>query len=98
MEKRAHERVKTRYMVKVCGKLGVISDISSRGMQISTSLSPKSRKVDIILENSGHLIKLLGVIQWIRRRQRIQAPNQIGVIIKKAPPEYRDFVNEITHH
>lgn len=98
MEKRVQQRFKTRQMAKVCGKLGVVSDISYKGMQISTSLQPKSRKVDIILENSGHMIKLLGVIQWIRRRQRIQAPNLIGVIIKKAPPEYVSFVNEITHH
>lgn len=97
MEKRREKRYKTRQMAKVCGKLGVVNDISFEGMQISTALSPTSRNVDIIFETSGHFIKLLGVIRWIKRRQQLQSPNQIGVVIKQPPAEYITFIKTLGH-
>jgi hypothetical protein len=92
MDKRKHKRFKTRQFAKVCGKLGVVNDVSDSGIQISTALSPKNRKVDISLELSDQLIQLIGVIQWIKRKQQVQALNEIGVVIKNAPPEYLRFV------
>ncbi len=92
MDKRKDKRFKTRQFAKVCGKLGVVNDVSDSGIQISTALSPKSRKVDISFEASGRMIKLMGFIQWIKRKQKVQALNELGVVIKNAPPEYLMFV------
>lgn len=92
MDKRKHRRVKTRHLVKVCGKLGVVNDISSRGIQISTAFSPKTRKVDITFEDAGEVVSFLGIIQWIKRRQKVQALNEMGVSIRNAPPEFINFV------
>jgi hypothetical protein len=97
MDKRKDKRVKTRHLVKVCGKLGVVNDISDKGLQISTAFSPKSRKVDITVETSEEVIHFMGVIQWIKRRQKVQALNELGVNIRNAPPEFLNFVRQCTH-
>lgn len=94
MDKRKHRRVKTRQIVKVCGKLGVVNDISNRGVQISTAFSPKTRKVDITFEHAGEIIHFLGIIQWIKRRQKVQALNELGVSVRNAPPEFTSYVQE----
>jgi len=95
MDKRKFKRFKIRQMVQIGGKLGVINDISATGMQVATSLSPTERKISISIEAFGHLIELMGVIQWIKRKRTLQAPNQLGIIIKNAPPEYLLFVERL---
>ena len=96
MEKRQHKRVKTRQIVKVCGKLGVVNDMSGSGIQVSTAYSPKNRKIDIAFEAYGGVINLIGIIQWVKWKKQLQSLNEMGVSIKNAPPEYLNFVNEFT--
>lgn len=93
MDKRKHTRFKTRQFAKVCGKLGVVNDISDGGVQISTALSPTKRRVDIAIETSGQMIQINGIIQWIKRKQRVQALNELGVVIQNASPEFLQFVH-----
>jgi hypothetical protein len=93
MDKRKDKRFKTRQIAKVCGKLGVVNDVSNHGIQISSSLSPKNRRVEISFESTGGVIQLMGIIQWIKRRQKLQALNQFGVVIRNAPPEFLQYVN-----
>ncbi|UCH93251.1 MAG: hypothetical protein JSV88_23635 [Candidatus Aminicenantes bacterium] len=92
MEKRQEKRFKTRQIAKVCGKLGVVNDVSDKGLQISTVYSPKERKIDISFEAYGQTIDLMGVIQWVKWKKRLQSLNEMGIRIKDAPPEYLDFV------
>lgn len=95
MEKRKHKRVKTRQIVKICGKLGVVNDVSDRGIQISTALSPKNRKIDISFEtNNGGNIQLMGIIKWVKWKKKLQSLNQMGVYIEDAPSAYLQFVKE----
>lgn len=95
MEKREHKRVKTRQIVKICGKLGVVNDVSDRGIQISTALSPKNRKIDISFEtNNGGNIQLMGIIKWVKWKKKLQSLNQMGVYIEDAPSEYLQFVKK----
>jgi hypothetical protein len=96
MEKRQDKRYKTRQIVKVCGKLGVINDISDSGIQISTSYSPKNRKINIVLESNGGAIDLNGIIQWVKWKQQLQSLNEMGIMIKNAPPEYLTFLKNTT--
>jgi len=96
MEKRQYKRFRTRQIVKVCGKLGVVSDISSSGIQLSTAYSPKKRTVDISIDANGGMINLTGTIQWVRWKKRMQSLNEMGVLIKDAPLEYLDFVKKST--
>lgn len=97
MEKRQNKRVKTRQIVKVCGKLGVVNDISDSGIQISTTYSPKNRMLDISFDANGGVISLIGIIQWVKWKKRLQSLNEMGVMIKDAPPEYLDFVKKSTN-
>ncbi|NIM16218.1 MAG: hypothetical protein GTO45_29790 [Candidatus Aminicenantes bacterium] len=95
MEKRKHKRFKTRQIAKICGKLGVVNNVSDSGIQISTALSPKNRKIDISFEtNNGGNIQLMGIIQWVKWKKKLQSLNQMGVYIKDAPSEYLQFVKE----
>ena len=71
MEKRQYKRFKTRQIVKVCGKLGVVNDISDSGIQLSTAYSPKNRKLDISLDANGGVINLIGVIQWVKWKKQL---------------------------
>jgi len=93
MDKRKHTRFKTRQFAKVCGKLGVVNDISDSGVQISTAMSPTNRRVDISIETNGQLIQINGIIQWIKRKQRVQAFNEMGVVIRNVTPEFLQFVH-----
>jgi hypothetical protein len=97
MDKRQYKRFKTRQIVKVCGKLGVVSDISNTGIQLSTSFSPKDRMLDISIEANGGEISLIGIIQWVKWKKQMQSLNEMGVAIKDAPPEYLDFVRKSTN-
>ncbi len=65
MEKRSEKRINTRQVAKICGKLGVVNNVSDKGVQLATVFSPKSRQIDISFETSGKMIKLMGIIQWV---------------------------------
>jgi hypothetical protein len=96
MEKRQYKRHKTRQIVKVCGKLGVVNDISDSGIHLATAYSPKNRMLDISIVVNGGVINLSGVIQWVKWKKKLQSLNEMGVAIKDAPPEYLDFVKKST--
>lgn len=96
MEKRQSKRVKTRQIIKVNGKLGVVNDISNAGIQLSTAYSPTNRKLDISIDANGGEINLIGIIQWVKWKKQLQSLNEMGVMIKDAPPEYLDFVSKST--
>jgi hypothetical protein len=93
-DKRRQKRTRTRVLVKVDGKSGIISDFSETGLQISTNSLPSKKKVSIVFEVSGNHISLDGVIQWIRRKYSFQNSLLIGCSIEKAPIEYYKFVRE----
>ena len=96
MEKRQYERFKTRQIIKVRGKLGVVNDISDSGILLSTAYSPKERQLDISIDTNGREINLIGVIQWIKWKKQLKSLNEMGVMIKNAPPEYLKFVSKFT--
>lgn len=94
MDKRQDKRIKTRQIVRIGGKLGVVNDISNRGVQLSTAYSPLNRKINFLIESSGRLIEVNGIIQWIKKKQQVQALNEMGVVIKNASQDYLDFVRQ----
>ncbi len=96
MDKRQYKRFKTRQIVNVCGKLGVVNDISNSGIQLSTAYSPKNRTLDISIDANGGRINLIGIIQWVKWKKQLQSLNEMGVMIKDAPLEYLEFVRKST--
>jgi hypothetical protein len=95
MEKRKQRRVKTRQFARINGKLGVLNDMSSHGVQVSTSLIPDKRDVMIDFEVYGEAINLVGLIRWIRRKNSLNSLNQLGVVIKNPPVQYSQFVSTL---
>lgn len=88
------KRFKTRHIVNVCGKLGVVNDISNSGIFLSTAYTPTDRKLDISIDTNGGRINLVGIIQWIKWKKQLKSLNEMGVMIKNAPPEYLEFVKK----
>ncbi len=95
MDKRNDKRVKTHQLARVCGKMGVVNNISGHGLQIATALLPKSRKVDVCFDAFGEEITVLGTVQWFRRKNSLQELNQLGIVVKNAPAQYFQFVESL---
>ncbi len=94
MEKRKSKRVKTHQLAKICGNTGVVNNVSSRGLLVSTPIMPKNRKIDVTFEADGEQVTVWGTVQWLRRKTTLQRLNFLGVLLKDAPPSYYLFVSE----
>ncbi|HLP61231.1 MAG TPA: hypothetical protein VK186_20480 [Candidatus Deferrimicrobium sp.] len=95
MDKRANKRIKIHQLARVCGKMGVMNNISIDGLEVSTSVLPENRKIDVCFEVFGEEITVWGVVQWFRRKTSIKNLNELGVVIKEAPPQYYRYVNSL---
>ncbi len=98
MEKRLGKRIKTHQLARICGKIGVVHNISSRGLQVSTTFLPKSRKIDIYFEALGKDIKIIGTVKWLRQKSRMQNLNQLGVSVKDAPIQYYQLIDHLSNN
>lgn len=96
MEKRKNQRIKTHQFANINGNLGVLNDLSVQGMQVSTSLLPRCRKIEISFEVSGKRINLIGLIQWIQRKNALYNLNRLGVSLQDPPVEYHKYLMEIS--
>ena len=98
MEKRVSKRVKTHQLARVCGKMGVVHNLSSRGLEVSTAFLPKSRKIDISFDISGKEVTITGTVQWLRRKNSLRSLNQLGIFVKDAPIQYYQFVDSLANY
>jgi hypothetical protein len=98
MDKRISKRVKMHQLARICGKIGVVHNISSRGLEVSTAFLPDTRKVDISFEAFGKDITVVGTIQWLRRKSKLQHLHQFGVFVKNAPIQYYQFIESLSNH
>jgi hypothetical protein len=98
MDKRLSKRVKTHQLARVCGKIGVVHNLSSRGLEVSTAFLPKTRKIDISFEALGKDIKITGTVQWLRRKSKVRNLNQLGVFVKEAPIQYYQLIDHLSNN
>jgi len=92
MDKRQTKRIKVRHLARLDGKLVVVNDASEEGIQISSNYMPSKRGIIIALEILGKTVSLRGIIKWVKRMRSANNANQLGVIIKNPPPEYKQWV------
>jgi hypothetical protein len=92
MDKRRQKRIKTRILVKIDGKSGILNDFSEQGVQISTNSPPSKREVDIIFSIAGKDVFMKGIIQWIRKRYLVQNAFQVGCLVENPSVEYLNFL------
>jgi PilZ domain len=93
MEKRKEVRIKKRMLSSLEEKPAIIVDMSLSGIKISMNRPPQSQTVDIKLQVGGKVINLKGDIRWISKMASNQAANNIGIIIREAPPEYYEMLS-----
>jgi hypothetical protein len=92
MEKRKSRRIKIHQFADINGNMGILNDLSVHGVQVSTSVLPRLRKIEISFEADGKLICLNGFIQWIQRKNGLTNLNRLGVSLQDPPVEYRRYV------
>jgi threonine dehydrogenase-like Zn-dependent dehydrogenase len=95
MDKRTNTRVKTHQLARVCGKMGVVNNMSLKGLQVATALLPKTRKVDVSFEALGKEITVNGTVQWFRRKTSVNSLNQLGIVVKDAPIQYYQMLERL---
>lgn len=95
MDKRINTRVRTHQLARICGKMGVVNNMSLRGLQVATALLPKTRKVDVSFEAQGKEITINGTVQWFRRKTSVNSLNQLGIVVKDAPIQYYQMLERL---
>ncbi len=92
MDKRQEKRIRSRILIKIDGKSGILNDYSHGGMQISSNSAPTRRYVEIILNVSGQEFLLRGIIRWVRKRYAGQNNYNFGCSLQDTPLIYDTFL------
>lgn len=92
MEKRKEMRIRKRILSSLEEKPAIVVDMSLSGIKISMSRPPKSQDVNITLQVGEKVINLKGDIRWINRTVSNKVSNNIGIVIREAPPEYYEML------
>ncbi|MFH2108091.1 MAG: PilZ domain-containing protein [Chrysiogenia bacterium] len=92
MEKRKELRIRKRILSSLEEKPAIVVDMSLSGIKISMSRPPRTQTVDIKLQVGEKVINLKGDVRWITRMVSNQVSNNIGIVIREAPPEYYEML------
>lgn len=95
MEKRRDDRNKVRQLVNIADKMGVLNDISPRGVNVSLAVLPKERKVDLTLKINEKDIKVSAVIMWVKQKLNYNDKNTLGLVVIDPPEEFIEFCGEV---
>ncbi|MEN8152478.1 MAG: PilZ domain-containing protein [Acidobacteriota bacterium] len=91
MEKRRETRHRVRQLVNVSDKVGVLNDISRKGVNISLTSLPKERKIDLKLKLDGKDIKVSAIVMWAKRKLNYKEHNTMGMILVDPPQELIEY-------
>lgn len=95
MEKRRESRFRIRKLVNVSNKVGVLNDISRKGVNISLSTFPKHRKVDLIMKIDGEDVKMSAIVMWAEKKLHLADQNTMGMILIDPPPSFIEYCTSL---
>ena len=95
MEKRRENRNKVRQLINVADKMGVLNDVSSRGVNISLAVLPKQRKVDLTLKIKDKDIKVSAVIMWVKQKLTYNEKNTLGLVVIDPPDDFIEYCEDL---
>jgi len=95
MEKRIEGRNKVRRLISVAEKMGVLNDVSSRGVNISLAVLPKKRKVTLTLKIDDKDVHLSAVVMWVKEKLTYNDKNTLGLVVVDPPSEFIEFCSEV---
>ena len=92
--RRKHRRIKIENLSKIHNTNISVINVSKEGLLVATNFELPDQTVDIQLKISGKWVDLHGTVMWLITHP---VSNQItmGIFIKKAPPEYNDFIDNL---
>ncbi|MBN1197134.1 MAG: PilZ domain-containing protein [Candidatus Aminicenantes bacterium] len=95
-DRRQFSRIRKRIMLRVNNRPGILLDLSSTGMRVSTSMVPASRSVRIQFQADGTEFDLDGHILWINKRYALQNLKEMGIFIQNRPESYKHYLQKVT--
>lgn len=107
MDKRAETRTKKRLAcaiyIKGARQLGIVLDVSSRGLFVQTNAKPtpgESVRIELTLPGQSKQTTLLATVARVRMvppQLLSVAQGGIGVVLSSPPEEYFVFVGKVAH-
>jgi predicted 2-oxoglutarate/Fe(II)-dependent dioxygenase YbiX len=94
-ERRAHQRINIKMMVKINNETARLNNISKGGMKLATPIPQADPNVEIVLDNGNKVIHVKGTIRWVSNQRSFSNITDIGVEISQAPPEYYEFLDQL---
>lgn len=96
-ERRKSPRLQKRVMVRINERSGMLLDVSSMGLRVSTSMIPVTRNVQISFRAGGEEVELDGEIIWINKKYSVQNLKEMGIAIYDQPEGYKLFLQKLSH-
>jgi len=94
MERRKNDRMKKRLSVSIDDKVGIVSNMSSEGMQLIMTALPANREVYIRFQVDDQTFELKGYVRWIRKQLSIYQQYLVGLSITNATYEYYQLIKK----
>jgi len=95
MEKRRETRHRIRQLVNISNKVGVLNDISRKGINVSLSAFPKERTVDLVMKINGEDIKMSAIVIWAKRKLHYGDQDTMGMILINPPPSFIEYCTSL---
>jgi hypothetical protein len=86
--------MKKRLSVSIDDKVGIVSNMSSEGMQLIMTALPANREVYIRFQVDDQTFELKGYVRWIRKQLSIYQQYLVGLSITNATYEYYQLIKK----
>jgi len=100
METRVEKKYMASYNDNGCEELALTKNLSKSGICISsTGKVPTNKEVLISIAVPGEIFNMKGEVMWCKTSdtKSDSIPDNIGIKITEAPPEYMNFVEYLKH-
>lgn len=94
-ERRAHKRIKKQSIVRLNGKMALLTDISEGGMLLGSYERPADPEVNIEIKIQENSFKLNGMVKWMKEKDSFSGLNSIGIMLKDPPEKFRKLIKNI---
>jgi hypothetical protein len=92
--RRKHKRIRIHNLAKINDASCSIINVSKDGLLLTSDFETSHKNVEIELKIDGKWVPLQAAVVWFITNTVSKAVS-MGVFIKKAPREYKDFVDNL---
>jgi hypothetical protein len=92
--RRKHKRIRIHNLAKINDTSCSVVNVSKDGLLLTSDFETTHKNVEIELKIDGKWVALQAAVVWFITNTVSKAVS-MGVFIKKAPQEYRDFIDNL---